>query len=76
MSTDPHYIFHAFDCFANINLHGKTHMLFWVVGLSRVRVVVVYGQTDPNILILTALIVFQLWISFAICAELEIGKRV
>jgi hypothetical protein len=28
MSTDPHYIFHAFDCFANINLHGKTHMLF------------------------------------------------
>ena len=22
-STDPHYIFHAFDCFANINLHGE-----------------------------------------------------
>jgi hypothetical protein len=21
-STDPHYIFHAFDCFANINLRG------------------------------------------------------
>jgi hypothetical protein len=23
MPTDPHYIFHAFDCFANINLHGE-----------------------------------------------------
>jgi hypothetical protein len=23
MSTDIHYIFHAFDCFANINLHGE-----------------------------------------------------
>ncbi len=23
ISTDPHYIFHAFDCFANINLHGE-----------------------------------------------------
>jgi hypothetical protein len=23
MSTDPRYIFHAFDCFANINLHGE-----------------------------------------------------
>jgi hypothetical protein len=22
-STDPYYIFHAFDCFANINLHGQ-----------------------------------------------------
>jgi hypothetical protein len=22
-STDPHYIFHAFDCFANVNLCGE-----------------------------------------------------